>query len=385
MAAMPAAAASTPTTALAATWQRLRQQGARQVMVVALLCLGIALLLNAFRGRWSNNHLVYSYAIGFTCFLCTQGMRLLLAAGYDALRRLRGLAPASGGFEGGWRGIWPATVVATVAAMPAGLNLADWITGFDSGNVFNWRNPDGRVTMAMTLLGTSVSVFALSSLEKLAGARAAQQAAQRLAAENQLRLLQSQLEPHMLFNTLANLRVLIGLDAAQAQAMLDRLIAFLRSTLDASRSAAHPLAAEFERTADYLALMGIRMGPRLVVQLELPPALATLPVPPLLLQPLVENAIKHGLEPQVQGGRIEVAARAEGAELVLTVHDSGAGLGAAPPAQPGSPGSRFGLVQIRERLATLHGNRASLVLAAAPGGGTTATIRMPLPRPEPDA
>jgi sensor histidine kinase YesM len=133
-------------------------------------------------------------------------------------------------------------------------------------------------------------------------------------------------------------------------------------------------------SAAYLALMGVRMGSRLSVQLVLPEPLRTLPVPPLLLQPLVENAIKHGLEPQVVGGRIGVEARAEGGELVLTVQDTGAGLGSAPAAGAAA-GSGFGLAQVRQRLATLHGSRAGLTLAAAPGGGTLATIRMPMPTP----
>ncbi len=181
----------------------------------------------------------------------------------------------------------------------------------------------------------------------------------------------------MLFNTLANLRVLIGLDAAAAQQMLDRLIAFLRATLEASRTTAHPLATEFERVADYLALMAIRMGPRLQVRLDLPAALAAQPVPPLLLQPLVENAIRHGLEPHVAGGRLEVSARAEGGQLLLEVRDTGVGLAAA--AAHGTPGTRFGLAQVRERLATLHGARAGLVLEpAGDGGGTRATIHLPL-------
>ena len=168
------------------------------------------------------------------------------------------------------------------------------------------------------------------------------------ATEAQLKLLQTQLEPHMLFNTLANLRVLIGTDPVRAQEMLDRMIAYLRATLDASRTATHPLQAEFDRLRDYLELMAIRMGPRLAFTLELPPELAAVPVPALLLQPLVENSIQHGLEPQVQGGRITVSARCEGAQLVLEVADTGAGR--APPA-PGGRG--FGLTQIRERLATL--------------------------------
>ena len=109
----------------------------------------------------------------------------------------------------------------------------------------------------------------------------------------------------MLFNTLAHLRVLIKL-RPDDQAMLDELIAYLRATLQSSRSTSHSLAEEFARLRDYLGLMKRRMGERLRVELDLPEDLAALPVPPLLLQPLVENAIKHGLEPHVEGGLLRV-------------------------------------------------------------------------------
>jgi hypothetical protein len=201
---------------------------------------------------------------------------------------------------------------------------------------------------------------------------------ERNATLAKLALLQSQLEPHMLFNTLANLRVLIGLDPPRAQAMLDRLIAFLRATLSASRAQSHALAAEFERLDDYLELMSVRMGPRLATHFSLPQDLRGVELPPLLLQPLVENCIQHGLEPKVDGGRIEVRAHAEGDALVLEVRDTGVGLDAAPP----SSGTRFGLKQVRERLHTLYGDRASLTLEAAADdeGGTRAVIRLPLQR-----
>jgi signal transduction histidine kinase len=193
----------------------------------------------------------------------------------------------------------------------------------------------------------------------------------RQAREAELRLLQSQLEPHMLFNTLANLRVLIGLDAERAQAMLDHLIAYLRATLLASRAGSHSLADEFARLDDYLALMAVRMGPRLAVSLTLPPDLAQHRVPALLLQPLVENSIQHGLEPKVDGGRIEVTAQRDRERLVLTVHDSGIGL----PPLPRADG--FGVLQVRERLSTQYGGRATLALTAATGGGTLARIELP--------
>jgi LytS/YehU family sensor histidine kinase len=232
------------------------------------------------------------------------------------------------------------------------------------------------VVLIITIVATLGVTFWWVSCARLAESEARAESAQRAASETQLKLLEAQLEPHMLFNTLANLRVLIAVDPGRAQAMLDRLIGFLRTTLNASRADVQPLAEEFARVGDYLALMAIRMGPRLAVHIDLPPALRELPVPPLLLQPLIENAIKHGLEPKVEGGRIEVAARTEGENLVLTVRDSGVGL--AQGASTG--GTRFGLAQVRERLATLYPQRARVTLepAADAEGGTVARIELPL-------
>jgi Histidine kinase len=213
------------------------------------------------------------------------------------------------------------------------------------------------------------------------------QASQRQATEAQLKLLQSQLDPHMLFNTLANLRALIGSDPARATHMLDRLNDYLRSTLSASRATEHPLSAEFDRLRDYLELMQIRMGPRLRYTLDLPAALANTMVPPLILQSLVENCIVHGLEPTVAGGDITISAQIDGATLVLQVTDTGMGFDAANTPEG------FGITQVRERLATRYGNQATINLVAArasihwatdqktslntPSSGTTAVLRIP--------
>ena len=193
------------------------------------------------------------------------------------------------------------------------------------------------------------------------------------ANEARLKLLETQLEPHMLFNTLANLRALIGADPRQAQVMLDHMIAYLRATLSASRTTTHTLQAEFDRLRDYLELMTIRMGPRLQYTLQLPPELAQHPVPALLLQPLVENSILHGLEPKVEGGRVNVSARREGKQLVLEVTDTGVGPGDSP-----AGGKGFGMAQVRERLAALHGAAADVDFAAAPEGGARTILRLPL-------
>ena len=197
--------------------------------------------------------------------------------------------------------------------------------------------------------------------------------ARQHASEARLKLLQSQLEPHMLFNTLANLRALIGTDPERATAMLDRLNNYLRATLSSSLASTHSLQSEFDRLRDYLELMAVRMGPRLHYTLDLPPELATQPVPPLLLQPLVENSIKHGLEPKVEGGSVRVSARLEGSALRLEVTDTGVGFATEPEA-----GKGFGLTQVRERLNTTYGSLSAISFVANSAGGTSASITFPL-------
>ena len=363
------------TSAAAATLQRLKDEGPRTLLVLGSLCLGIAIFLTVLDGRGFWPKLVYSLCIGVVCTLIVDVTRVGLAWFTDTLRRARGLPVQDGAGFNGWAGAIPGSLLAVVLGPPAGLWLGDQFTGYTSHSLLSF-GPSARITLVITVIATTITVVVISTLERLSAARAQAEAAQRQAAENQLRLLQSQLEPHMLFNTLANLRVLIGLDPQRAQAMLDRLIGFLRATLTASRQDHHPLAAEFRHTEDYLALMAVRMGPRLVVALHLPEELAALPLPPLLLQPLVENAIKHGLEPKVEGGRLDVSAQRDGQRLVMQVRDTGVGLGAAAAAG----GTGFGLEQVRTRLATLYGARAALTLTPAVDaeGGALATLTLPL-------
>ncbi|MDB5930700.1 MAG: histidine kinase family protein [Polaromonas sp.] len=231
-----------------------------------------------------------------------------------------------------------------------------------------------RTSLLISALAGLAGSFYFHSAGKSAYLERKMAEARRHATDARLKLLESQLEPHMLFNTLANLKALIDIDPPRAQAMLDHLIAYLRATLGASLAATQPLQAEFDRLGDYLELMAIRMGPRLAYTLVLPPELARHPVPSLLLQPLVENSIRHGLEPKVEGGCIRVSARSESGQLVLEVADTGVGL------PPGSAANRpgFGLAQVRERLASLYGDAGAIELIAASAGGVCATARLPL-------
>jgi signal transduction histidine kinase len=280
------------------------------------------------------------------------------------------------GWPKGWRG-----VLLSCIGIACGFVLGDRLGDlFLSTGVVNTPR-DNRLGLAITILAGAIGTFYFHARGKTASMAAQINAAERDASEAKLKLLETQLEPHMLFNTLANLRVLIATDPPRAIAMLDRLNSYLRATLNGSRALSHPLDAEFDLLRDYLELMSVRMGDRLAYTLDLPDALRHAAVPPLLLQPLVENAIQHGLEPQVGGGRIAVRAsqRGEGAGALLVVEVADTGVGLSPQADAlARPGRGFGLTQVRERLASAYGERGAIELIAASAGGTCATATFPL-------
>jgi signal transduction histidine kinase len=347
-------------------WRRLTRRAVR----VELAALLIAVCLSALSGKSFGTVLVFSICISTVCWVLIETGRSLVAGW---LARRAPLAERTSGWPG-WPWMLPIVIGGGVFGYAAGNALAGWLTGIASPGPFDAAPREVLSVLVMALLPAITISYFFYSREMIAAQRVQVETAQRQAAEQQLRLLEAQLEPHMLFNTLANLRVLIAADPPRAQRMLDRLIAFLRASLAGSRTGRHPLAAEFERLRDYLALMEVRMGARLATTFSLPDDLAAVPVPALLLQPLVENSIKHGLEPQIAGGRIEVAAARDGEALLLTVRDDGAGFDAArSDAAPG-----YGLFHVRERLATLYGATASFAIGPADGGGTLATIRLPL-------
>jgi two-component sensor histidine kinase len=199
--------------------------------------------------------------------------------------------------------------------------------------------------------------------------------AQKQQADLRLGLLQAQVEPHFLFNTLASVRALVRQDPARAEATLDALVEHLRATLprlrDGEAMLHSTLGQQLDICASYLELMRLRMGGRLAYAVEAAPELRQRAFPPLLLITLVENAIKHGIEPQPGPGRIEVRAAVQDGQLVLGVVDDGAGL------QPGMGGG-VGLANVREQLATRYGDRAKLELRSEGGRGAVAEIRIPL-------
>ncbi|WP_242489970.1 sensor histidine kinase [Noviherbaspirillum cavernae] len=271
--------------------------------------------------------------------------------------------------------------IANPIAWYLGVGIATHILGIPRENftLARARNPTGFLTFfALVSLFICWYFWNRGKLQLLAAEAATEKARtaaiEKQAMQAQLQMLQVQIEPHMLFNTLANLRGLIALDPPRAQHMLDQLIQYLRATLTSSRAEKTTLDQEFALMEAYLGLMSVRMGARLSHDLQLPDALRDLPVPPMLLQPLVENAIKHGLEPKMDDGHIGIRAEQQDGMLILTVADTGLGLD-APVSD--TPGTHVGLANVRERLQALYGERATFTLTPNAPTGVIARLTLP--------
>ena len=210
-------------------------------------------------------------------------------------------------------------------------------------------------------------------------ARYRQLAAERRATEAQLKLLQGQIEPHFLFNTLANVLGLMDTDTSRARLMLESFVEYLRGSLGSLRLEQQTLGHEVDLVNAYLRIVAIRMEGRLRYGVDVPEALRAVPLPALMLQPLVENAIRHGLEPKIAGGCVTVTARLSTGTLTLIVSDDGLGL---PAPHHGSTrgllaGSGTALDNIRERLQQRFGDSASLRIEPALPRGVCATLTLP--------
>jgi hypothetical protein len=258
-----------------------------------------------------------------------------------------------------------------ILGVAIGWPLGVWLAGGDLLSLF--FGPNGRSVLISSLL---MSIGISFALYLWFGAKAQQIHAEKQAAEAQLRLLQGQIEPHFLFNTLANVLALMDTDTPKARQMLEAFTEYLRSSLGQLRADEGKLGREFELAERYLRLMQSRMEDRLRFDLQLEPGLQELPLPPLLLQPLVENAIHHGLEPKLEGGAISVRASREGESVLLEVRDNGLGLRQAA-ARPRGSGHGMALQNLRSRLQSRYGSAASLELVALPQG-TAAQLRLPL-------
>ncbi len=342
------------------------------ISVAAAVCITLVV----GRPETLAEQLVYSSFIGVGAFFVVDLARLRLWPG--PLRR-----------PGQWGAFLLLMLVTAAVTHFAGTRMGGMLFGHPAPTLAEYPTTGRLSLVILTFFCLCAMVLLIEHRERLGRikrehqeARLRAEVVERQALQAQLRLLQAQIEPHMLFNTLANLQGLIAIDPDRASLMLDQLIQYLRATLGVSRSESTTLEQEFSAMDAYLGLMGVRMGERLVYRLELPPQLRSARLPPLLLQPLVENAIVHGLEPKIEGGDVLISADARDGLLEITVRDSGLGL--AAPGGSGKPAHRGGGVGVattRERLHVLYGERASVLLVPAQPEGTIVRLTLPLETP----
>lgn len=321
----------------------------------------IAVLLSLFDPRTGLlSNLIISHCIGFCISLLSCSVMGLLQG----------------------RASWS---IRMLLALPLGLflgfKLAAFLGAFDVlGHVFSTPQDGWRwVAIAIIVSSCACAFFVVlfhsqnyrTELEierrRLAEAQQAEIAAQ-------LAMLQAQIEPHFLFNTLANLRSLITHDPHLAQLMLDHLDDYLRATLLRTRKARSTLAEEIALVSDLLCINQMRLGQRLTFTLNIPEHLMSAILPPLLLQPLVENALKHGIEPAIVGGNIDISAEQVGAQIKIKVSDTGLGL-QVNAREPG-----IGLANVRARLASLYEQNAALSLSPLQPHGVVAELSFPFER-----
>jgi sensor histidine kinase YesM len=192
--------------------------------------------------------------------------------------------------------------------------------------------------------------------------------AQALAA--QMRAMQAQVEPHFLFNTLANVQQLVEQQSPRAGPLLNNLICYLRAAVPQMRTDMTTLKLEFEMAENYLAIMQMRMPDRLSTHIHLPNALNEIAIPPLAVMTLVENAVRHGIDPTEHGGEVNISAMKVGDNVVVRVADTGKG-------NSDYNGKGFGLTHLRERLRACWGAGATLTIGANTPSGTLATLSFP--------
>jgi signal transduction histidine kinase len=270
-----------------------------------------------------------------------------------------------------------AQVLAVLLGSFLGTVLTGIVKGRDFFEMFHERLSGVMITMGLGIGVGCVVVAALILREKHARdqarilrAESERHQLEKNVLEARLALMQAQVEPHFLFNTLANVQHLVETDPPSASRVLESLIRYLRAALPRMREASTDLGRELDMARAFLEIQQVRMGSRLEFSIDVPEALKSRPFPPMMLISLVENAIKHGVDPCCDCGSIAIRAREEGGRLRVSVADTGEGI------LPKSGGG-VGLANIRERLKALYGASAQLLLEENRPHGVVASIEVP--------
>jgi len=330
----------------------------RQLGMTILFCTGIALFLGLIGtpGNFSS-HLIVSLSIGVLIHLLIN-LALWSLSKQGPLIQLLGIILMI--VVGTWLGLNLGLRISTDGLMSATDINRSVLNSLPFGLLFG-----GIISWFFYSRGRLIEVQSQARAEELK--RIAQE---KELIQAQLKLLQAQIEPHFLFNTLANVHSLIPTKPELAATMLENLNRYLRAALDHSRSESSSLSRELELLKAYLEIQKVRMGDRLSYHFDVPDRVAALPFPPMLLQPLVENAVKHGLEPTVAGGNIDLRARLHKNKVEMTLIDNGNGLG-------DNFVSGVGLSNVRERLHSMFGEQASFNIATSDSGGVTVCLSIP--------
>ena len=247
----------------------------------------------------------------------------------------------------------------TVICEPGGSPWADWFKMDDGTNLENMQ----AITRAISRR--------VSERRREETEQARETATQKELTVAKLSLLHAQVEPHFLYNTLASAQILTRTDPAKADQMLGNLIVYLRTSLPRTEDSLSTLGEEVERARAYLEILRLRMGDRLALQIQVPDTMKGVPMPPMMLQTLVENAIKHGLEPSPRGGTVWITAREADGKAAITVADDGRGF------SDDGGGTGIGLKNVRERLRLAYGDAASFTIVSNYPNGVAATITVP--------
>ncbi|MCY3857775.1 MAG: histidine kinase [Gammaproteobacteria bacterium] len=305
------------------------------ITVTVVFCTLVATVLTLLNGAvWLNY--VASYSIGVTCM----SMQLWVHQ-----RR-----PKT------WNREW-VTVITGIVSLTLGLLLGGALGAFDPFYFFR-TSPIGVVIGGIACIVAGFVILLMGYIRDLEAERDAvrqqELVMERELATAQLQTLQAQIEPHFLFNTLANVQALIESDPSKAATLLDSLTQLFRVSLDYSRAHTGSIQQEIELISSYLAVQQVRMGERLSYEIDIQDELQELELPPFLIQPLVENAIKHGLEPSAKSGRIEVLVRRSESTVCIAVVNT------YEPDHEHIDGNGVGIANLKERLNSVYADAAQL-------------------------
>jgi sensor histidine kinase YesM len=331
----------------------------RILLITVVFCTLVAIFLTSvkFGDKSFLTNFIFSQCIGISSFLCIFTVRLVLKP-TTPLMQLAAL------------------VIPMIVGSLAGTVLGSFIAGKNLSLFLQEYWFFIQVVLFGIFFGAIISYFFISR-EKLSTTQAQMQeekikrlTSEKRVIEANLRLLQAQIEPHFLFNTLSNILSLLDTDPKKGQSMLMDLTRYLRTSLSKARGGTTTLGQELEMVKAYLNIFKVRLEDRLYYKLDVPQSIKDLPFPPMLIQPLVENAIRHGIEPKVEGGAVTIRARKNGNVLRVEIVDTGTGLH-----EDGTTG--LGLSNVKERLQSLYGDKGRLILEENRPSGLKVIIEVP--------